>query len=271
MLERYPECSSHVTKDDLEVKNGIVRFNCGAEVDGPEYYINLDSGELVSSCGGACMDPDPEQHRVCQTMCPPPLFGDCVDAGGSTAELPQCRAIDFCLADRVGILESEGLFECVPTDGSSDCEGTTERQAYTFSSDRIDITFSVDRSLVGHFEPGSMWSAVELDSMVLRFPDQSRLLSEVDPNAFAYGEVERADLFAVVGMAQEISAQGIDYTDDGKLRLRIAYNGTSAQFRTSSSDYDVCWSDDVLGICNCFFEKAIAGWIDLELPVESEL
>jgi hypothetical protein len=32
--------------------NGIVAINCHAEVDGPFYYVNEESGEIISRCGG---------------------------------------------------------------------------------------------------------------------------------------------------------------------------------------------------------------------------
>jgi hypothetical protein len=30
------------------------------------------SGALISTCGGACLAPDPEQQEICRTLCPPP-------------------------------------------------------------------------------------------------------------------------------------------------------------------------------------------------------
>ncbi len=33
----------------------LVGVNCRAEVDGPYYYVRKGSGEIVSTCGGACM------------------------------------------------------------------------------------------------------------------------------------------------------------------------------------------------------------------------
>ena len=60
--------------DPLVSCSGIGKINCGAELDGPLYYYDLQSEEIISVCGGACMAPDDEQKIVCQTMCPPAEF-----------------------------------------------------------------------------------------------------------------------------------------------------------------------------------------------------
>ena len=41
----------------IECKNGgecgnIIEVDCGAEKDGPLYYVDRKSGEIISSCGG---------------------------------------------------------------------------------------------------------------------------------------------------------------------------------------------------------------------------
>lgn len=46
--------------------NNLVAINCQAEVDGPFYYVNADSGEIIGRCGGECLRPG-----GCPTPCPP--------------------------------------------------------------------------------------------------------------------------------------------------------------------------------------------------------
>ena len=48
------------------------KVDCNSAADGPLYYFLKDSGDIVSTCGGACMGPDPRQRKLCRTMCPPP-------------------------------------------------------------------------------------------------------------------------------------------------------------------------------------------------------
>lgn len=45
----------------------LAMISCMPEVDGPVYYVNKDSGDVVETCGGACMMPS-ETH--CNS-CPP--------------------------------------------------------------------------------------------------------------------------------------------------------------------------------------------------------
>lgn len=47
----------------------IVAINCRAEVDGPFYYIDKQTGGIVEYCGGYCMGDDPT-GKYCQ-HCPP--------------------------------------------------------------------------------------------------------------------------------------------------------------------------------------------------------
>jgi hypothetical protein len=54
----------------------IVGIDCNAAVDGPYYYVNKVSGDIISKCGGFCLTSDPEQLEICRTMCPPPAW-DC--------------------------------------------------------------------------------------------------------------------------------------------------------------------------------------------------
>ena len=74
-------CKEHVSFDNPAFRfpttnpafrNGIIYLDCGAAVDGPAYYFDEASGALISTCGGACMTPDPEQQEICRTLCPPP-------------------------------------------------------------------------------------------------------------------------------------------------------------------------------------------------------
>lgn len=70
--ERFPECEGHIDADNPQVRNDIIRFDCGAAVDGPLYYLDARDGSLISTCGGACFTSDPDQLEECQTLCPPP-------------------------------------------------------------------------------------------------------------------------------------------------------------------------------------------------------
>lgn len=33
----------------------IVGIDCQSNLDGPYYYVDSDSGDIISTCGGACM------------------------------------------------------------------------------------------------------------------------------------------------------------------------------------------------------------------------
>ena len=48
--------------------NGIVAINCQAEVDGPFYYVDGRTGDIISTCGGECL------FGSCEGMCPPPAW-----------------------------------------------------------------------------------------------------------------------------------------------------------------------------------------------------
>ena len=61
---------------DIKYCGDIGELNCGAEVDGPLYYFDKQTEEIISTCGGACWRPDEEQQVVCETLCPPPSW-DC--------------------------------------------------------------------------------------------------------------------------------------------------------------------------------------------------
>ncbi len=74
--ENYPECTSYINDENPEVCNGIIRFNCGEEVDGALYFFNFDDLSIISTCGGICLLPQGEQIEVCLTLCPPQDY-DC--------------------------------------------------------------------------------------------------------------------------------------------------------------------------------------------------
>jgi len=48
----------------------VVSVNCSADTDGPHFYYNNDSGNLIMACGGACDSPDPSDPTACKA-CPP--------------------------------------------------------------------------------------------------------------------------------------------------------------------------------------------------------
>lgn len=50
ILENFPsECNVSARCGD------IVGINCKAEVDGPYYYVDKNTHEIISRCGGYCM------------------------------------------------------------------------------------------------------------------------------------------------------------------------------------------------------------------------
>ena len=57
--------------------NGLVEVNCKAEVDGPLYYVNVKTGAIVATCGGAC-----DRAGGCRPgTCPPPAWTCSVSDG----------------------------------------------------------------------------------------------------------------------------------------------------------------------------------------------
>jgi len=57
----------------LEVVCGrLGRISLQGLADAPIYYFAIDTGRLISACGGACWMPQGKQKDVCMTMCPPP-------------------------------------------------------------------------------------------------------------------------------------------------------------------------------------------------------
>ena len=47
--------------------NNLVAINCKAEVDGPFYYVDAETGEITEYCGGYCMV---DSEIYCKN-CPP--------------------------------------------------------------------------------------------------------------------------------------------------------------------------------------------------------
>jgi len=43
----------------------LVGVNCRAEVDGPYYYVNKNTGQIVEYCGGYCQVPSGKYCRHC--------------------------------------------------------------------------------------------------------------------------------------------------------------------------------------------------------------
>jgi len=58
---------------EIEVCEDIAAIDCGAEVDGPLFYINTKKNKLVMCCGGCC-DTDERQGTQC-SQCPPKSWG----------------------------------------------------------------------------------------------------------------------------------------------------------------------------------------------------
>jgi hypothetical protein len=57
------------------VCEGIGVLDLGAATDGPLYYFNDSSRQLISVCGGACWHPRTEsQTAMCANLCPPPQW-----------------------------------------------------------------------------------------------------------------------------------------------------------------------------------------------------
>lgn len=50
--------------------DGVVGIDCDSAADGPYYYVDEKTGEILSSCGGACRTSDEEQIEICETKCP---------------------------------------------------------------------------------------------------------------------------------------------------------------------------------------------------------
>ena len=64
--EINPKTYGPLCGEIVGICNDLVAVNCRAEVDGPFYYVNRRSGEIVGRCGGECFRPE-----GCPTPCPP--------------------------------------------------------------------------------------------------------------------------------------------------------------------------------------------------------
>ena len=63
VLERYPECADEISDTNPTVKDGVIQFGCHVEVDGPTYYLDAETGDLICKCS-----------MICDAGCPPPAF-----------------------------------------------------------------------------------------------------------------------------------------------------------------------------------------------------
>jgi len=52
----------------------IGKVDCNSAADGPLYYFWKESGEIISTCGGACMVFPSDPAHSCRTQCPPPQW-----------------------------------------------------------------------------------------------------------------------------------------------------------------------------------------------------
>jgi hypothetical protein len=64
--EHYPHCLSADGDDNITVKDGVIKVNCGIEHDGPVHYLDATSGAALCSCGFG--------GTQCEPNCPPPAF-----------------------------------------------------------------------------------------------------------------------------------------------------------------------------------------------------
>lgn len=51
---------------------GVLYVSCQPELDGPSYYVDLTTEEVISACGGTCRGPRAQER--CQKQCPPPQW-----------------------------------------------------------------------------------------------------------------------------------------------------------------------------------------------------
>lgn len=173
---KFPECEYYIADDNPTVRNGIIRFDCGAAVDGPLYYLWADDGTLISACGGACFVP--EQQDVCRTLCPPPQW-EWPGEGASWIrfEIHQgagpCPPGEVCTWDWI-----------VTTDGSVqiDEQGTARTATLTAGDlSTLDALLASD-AFVGGMKEGFDCDPPPTDiavSFVLAFDDEGRLSQDV--------------------------------------------------------------------------------------------
>jgi hypothetical protein len=257
MRRLYPDCVDYITDTNPELKNNIIRFDCGSNVDGPLVYHDLATGELISQCGGACMMPDENQLRTCVMMCPPPTYGDCYAARGSTANVPACAATSLCLASRVGVRSVSGQWECFGINGSDVCQATDVQQ-FQYEDDHVRVQLNFDASIVNNYSTETLEAALTYWSAELKLPGLTQ------PLPGQSGEV--ADF---VSMWSGDSLEGFDTFryGDGNLEVSFRYEVDSVWF-TTESDHEDCISDDIAGHCACGYAPDTTARIWLDLPLQ---
>ena len=64
-------------KQDYQVTtcDNIGLADCPNYLDTPNYYFNIETKQLISSCSGACWHPKGKQKEICKTLRPPPKWG----------------------------------------------------------------------------------------------------------------------------------------------------------------------------------------------------
>lgn len=257
MLSLHPECGEYLSATNPEVKNGIVSFDCGAAVDGPHYYHDLATGDLVSTCGGACMDPDDAQQTVCTMLCPPPAFGDCLPATFDTATVPQCAATELCLAPTLGVRSTTGQWSCAGIDGSELCRGTTY-QMFVYEDAHIAMQLNFAPSIVGSYSTETLRAALNYWSVNLKLP----ALTHSVPG-FPDEETDFSSMWSGESAADFSTFEYVD----GKLRLALSYEVGPVSFATEST-HEACRMDDILGMCACTYMPETTAHIVLELPLQ---
>jgi len=63
--------SGGIRCEEVSRCNGIVKVDCQSAVDGPLYYFDEDTVDLINCCGGCCFTPDPAKQEDCRVNCPP--------------------------------------------------------------------------------------------------------------------------------------------------------------------------------------------------------
>lgn len=66
------ESGSHLECEEKARCAGMVYVDCQASTDGPAYYFDEDTVEVIARCGGYCFLP--EHLEMCRATCPPPAW-----------------------------------------------------------------------------------------------------------------------------------------------------------------------------------------------------
>lgn len=257
MREKYPECASFISDTNPLIKNGIIQFDCLSATDGPLYYHRLSDGSLISTCGGACMAPDETQRKVCWTQCPPPDFGDCVAATGTTAALAPCAEVSVCMADQLGVYSTSGTWACQGIEGSSECRGTVY-QSFVYEDDQVKVLLFFNPSVVGNYSTESFRAALFQYDIALKMPWLNRAFAATGSTA---------------GFSSEISGTTADALNlsyaDGRLTLNSAALPVSApSFWVDLNGDERCVTEDVVGHCACEYAVQPPLYLHLSLPVQ---